>query len=502
MVIKIIKENIVGIGRVFFGGSESQRIYHLSATSLICLLLTFFWTTHVFAAITKSATPSGLPSNGLVLHHTFDGKKLNSSTSTDSSVGGNNGSLLGGYRPTIGKVGQALSFNGSSDYIVVSSSTLLNLTGDVTISLWLKPGSTQSDNAAVLNKYSSSSGGFTLQQNNSTTNQYVFAWGNGSSYTCEATTTIILTANVWQHVMVVKSGSTVTGYVNGVIHDSCTGAFSTVSYSSDNVTLGRRASAGDRYWSGVMDDVRIYNRALTTKELAQLAGVKVVAQKASIAGTLSTGLVGYWPLDGKTITTTGATTSAQDLIGSSHAAFSNMSTTTSRVRGKIGQAVNFNGSTNFLNAGTSTQLANKPMSVSFWAKSNVTTNNYDSPIGKVNTGSWTQGWGFYTTSSSQMRFFIQGYDSNYALFSNLNPRLWHHYVGVWDGTNIYLYVDGVRGGTTDTYTGSITATDYPMVIGAIEADIYYNWDGLVDEVRVYNRALSPKEIIALYKMGG
>ncbi|MEN9552031.1 MAG: hypothetical protein RI935_408 [Candidatus Parcubacteria bacterium] len=98
-----------------------------------------------------------------------------------------------------------------------------------------------------------------------------------------------------------------------------------------------------------------------------------------------------------------------------------------------------------------------------------------------------------------MRFFIEGYNTNYAAFTNLNPRLWHHYVGVWDA-NIYLYVDGVRGTVTDTYAGSITATN-PLYIGIVGQD-NYNWQGLTDDVRIYNRGLSQEEVRTLYRMGG
>jgi hypothetical protein len=255
-----------------------------------------------------------------------------------------------------------------------------------------------------------------------------------------------------------------------------------------------------------IDEVRIYDKKLNASEILNIYNTtKGVSQSFGVMATsslpVSNGLVGHWTFDGKTISTTGATTSAQDVVGGYNGTFTNMSTTTSRVLGKVGQAITFDGADDYISVGTSSVLGNKPLSVSFWAKSNVTTSTYDSPIGKVNTGSWTQGWGFYTTGTSQMNFFIEGYSTNSANFTGLNPRVWHHYVGVWDGTNIYIYVDGVRGSVTDTYTGSMTTSNLLMTIGSIEPDVYYNWNGPIDDVRVYNRALSDKEIITLYKMG-
>jgi Concanavalin A-like lectin/glucanases superfamily len=717
MLIKVTGKSKVEQG-AFFGGPKSQKTPLTTLTTLATLLL-FLGFSNVYALATKSTTPSSLPSNGLVLHHTFDGKKMTSSTSTDSSARGNNGDLMGTPRPAIGKLGQALSFNGSSQYITTNNSSDFNFSDQVSISMWLKPGSTQGAYADILSKFT-----FMLEQDSTSTNSYYFNWTDGiESSGCAPSPIFTLTANIWQHVLVVKSGTLVKGYVNGVETGSCTGSFSSIASNSDILTIGRSSSFGSQYWSGSMDDLRIYNRALTAKEMTALAGTKITNKstiltrpishytfdevsgdaidsgsakinlsmpttsrtkgklgrglsttaypdyppvattsltvtgwfffkaggehadlglyqpsegngsyqfrlgsfacgeacedtmlgfsrmpvdsnpyqygasttvasfvssasfinrwhhlagtysssgwefyldgtllstssdtgmpqvisprlhfldasplkpvdevriydkkltaseilniynttKSSVSsyGTLGTstnslpvsnGLVAYYSFDGKTISTTGATTTTQDVIGGNNASFTNMSTTTSRVLGKVGQAITFDGGDDKLTVSTATALAPKPLSVSFWAKSNRPVSTYYGPIGMTTIESWTEGWGFYTPGSSEMRFFVEGYSTNYAAFTNLNPQVWHHYVGVWDGNNIYLYVDGVRGSVTDTYSGAISITN-PLYIGSVDGQSSYDWQGPVDEVRIYNRALSPKEIITLYKMG-
>lgn len=508
----------------FFGGPKNQKTRGapLLATLLFALFsVIFLHTTYVLALATKSSTPASLPSNGLVAHHTFDGKKLTSSTSTDSSSQGNNGTLTNGPKVAIGKIGQALYFDGVDDYVTFGDNILAPDTG-FTASFWVKHATTTVDSYGTVRLKGASSE--FLFEHGKTGNSGL--WGRALYFGFRGNTAIAssdaryytdTSYGKWNHYIVVYNGGTKGSaaswklYING--EDIALGTEGSIGGATNANEIGRDGGAGTPSQS-YMDDVRVYNRTLIANEMTQLSGSKVVnkstlatssityGKMSSVTLPVSNGLVGHWTFDGKTISTTGATTSAQDVVGGYNGTFTNMSTTTSRVLGKVGQAITFDGADDYISVGTSSVLGNKPLSVSFWAKSNVTTSTYDSPIGKVNTGSWTQGWGFYTTGTSQMNFFIEGYSTNSANFTGLNPRVWHHYVGVWDGTNIYIYVDGVRGSVTDTYTGSMTTSNLLMTIGSIEPDVYYNWNGPIDDVRVYNRALSQKEVQTLYKMGG
>ena len=93
----------------------------------------------------------------------------------------------------------------------------------------------------------------------------------------------------------------------------------------------------------------------------------------------------------------------------------------------------------------------------------------------------------------------------HAKYSQANPVLnrWYHIVGVRDGNIITIYVDGVAGATTDT-VGILTSEDVnTWSIGRLSDDPSYHryFNGLIDEVRVYNRALSAEEIGELYRAG-
>ena len=76
--------------------------------------------------------------------------------------------------------------------------------------------------------------------------------------------------------------------------------------------------------------------------------------------------------------------------------------------------------------------------------------------------------------------------------------VWHHVVGTFDGFVIKIYVDGSEVGSTD-YAGAIKDTDYKVGIGSFYGDAWrHGFDGTIDEVRIYNRALTADEIRWLY----
>jgi hypothetical protein len=98
---------------------------------------------------------------------------------------------------------------------------------------------------------------------------------------------------------------------------------------------------------------------------------------------------------------------------------------------------------------------------------------------------------------------------NYALGSlgtiatNATPQLsignWCHLVGTYDGSFANLYVNGIKEGTgPQAISGSIAVSSDPFYFGQ-PADEHLNWmDGMIDEVRLYNRALTDDEVKALY----
>jgi len=82
-------------------------------------------------------------------------------------------------------------------------------------------------------------------------------------------------------------------------------------------------------------------------------------------------------------------------------------------------------------------------------------------------------------------------------FGSLLDKKWHHVVGIYDGTEIFLYIDGqlVKSKLT---TGFMEPSKRPVCIGANSFTKKDRFTGLMDDIRIYNYALSEAEVIGLY----
>ena len=73
---------------------------------------------------------------------------------------------------------------------------------------------------------------------------------------------------------------------------------------------------------------------------------------------------------------------------------------------------------------------------------------------------------------------------------------WHHVAGVYDGVRLHIYIDGVRKDCVDA-SGSIKTNDYDVCIGEDPEKLGREWRDLIDDVRIYDYALSSEEILHL-----
>jgi len=89
-----------------------------------------------------------------------------------------------------------------------------------------------------------------------------------------------------------------------------------------------------------------------------------------------------------------------------------------------------------------------------------------------------------------------------GLYGNkaVNDGKWHHVAGVYDGEKMYIYVDGIVD-VSQPASGAIATNDHPVFIGENAEMTGRFWNGLIDDVRVYNYALSEGQITALYNEG-
>src|SRR3990167_4206326 len=215
--------------------------------------------------------------NGLVGYWTFDGKDIYSTTAIDRSGSGNNGTLTNGPVPTIGKIGQALNFDGSDDY--VSLSDFADSSANITISAWVRPRTF--DNvwpfiSTIVGKELAGNNSYTLRAGDSAIANIRLQWAiiqsNSTAVKLDANITVgLLSTSTWSHVTATYNTSGRQEiYINGVLNASQSTADGTLKDSTTAIEIGRSFAASARIWDGQIDDVRIYNRALSAEEIYQL----------------------------------------------------------------------------------------------------------------------------------------------------------------------------------------------------------------------------------------
>gem|GEM_PF-1287290 len=212
------------------------------------------------------------------------------------------------------------------------------------------------------------------------------------------------------------------------------------------------------------------------------------------------GLVAHYTFDeGEGIT-------VGDAIGSNVGTMVNGPTWTT---GKIGAgAVDFNGSQingSYIDVGN-IDVSGVGLTISAWVKGDTFTTSDARIISKsTGTAEADHYWMLSTISSggTKLRFRLKTGNITSTLIAstgNLSPSTWYHAVARYDGSTMKLYLNGVEVGFVSK-SGSLATNNIVGVNIARNPDGYGEWDGSIDDVRIYNRALSVSEITELYNLG-
>lgn len=220
----------------------------------------------------------------------------------DASGSFYNGTLHNGpiWRPAGGQIGGALEFDGVDDYVQTDdSSSELQLTGDYTLSVWIKPDASQKTWAGIFSKCSpdGSTNHWTLQFDSSSPRRLVIHHPDYLPAPCSWDTGITLTeiAGTWHHIGVVRSGNQMIAYLDGNARNL--GAWTNAPGSGNghfNIGADRIGSSSYVY-KGLIDNICIYDNALDAND--------IYPPKGGLGG-----LIGNWRLDevGSNVTITAA----------------------------------------------------------------------------------------------------------------------------------------------------------------------------------------------------
>ena len=502
--------------------SRGVRSYASGLILILTLALAFL----LFPSPSSASTVIGLPGNyltlssGLVGYWPLDGKTTNWATGKTNDVSGNanTGQLINmstTTSPVPGKIGQALKFNGTSSYISQSNSLAKGQT-NLTVSAWVKPAAA-ADYSVIY--FEPTAGGvgqsrvalFLMAARTIEFGGRVAAQEPTGAFTGQLTTGTV-SLNKWTHVVGVwnTNANTISIYFNGVLQSitavgaGTPGAFAT---TNPNASFPQRIGydGGDAVFNGLIDDVRIYNRALSPTEGQALYKIGAANVAHSNTTALSSGLVGYWTFDGGT--THWNTGKVDDVSGQGNTGqLINMSTTTSPVPGKIGQALKFAAGVNqyiktpqVITTNTFTQCA--------WIYPTASPADAGAAITYQGPGGSTVKTDFLYVDGLSLNtnaIFIryEGGTWGQTPANTITKNKWNHACWVFSAGTGLVYINGVLK-LTQTGMGSGAPSANNLYIGH-----WYDFTatsrefmGTIDDVRVYNRALSASEVQALYSMG-
>lgn len=439
-----------------------------------------------------SCTP---PPSGLVSWWPGDGNALDVQDSND-------GTLQGGATFAAGEVGQGFSFSGTAQYVDVGS---VNLPSTFTIDAWINP----SDLSAQPMILSKDDGG--------SSRSYYFELGSFGQFGAEVITSAgdtqygsvsgAVVTNAWQHVAMTYDGSAgadqkIKFYVNGALiaaaHLGSNDNGGTPNTTSLSTKIGIYGDASNLPFKGLIDEVEVFNRALSASEILAIAAAGS-AGKCRTCAPPPSGMVSWWPGDG----------TPSDIADSNNGTLQGAT----YASGKVGQAFSFSSNGDeVLVPHNDNQNTGAQITVDAWiyipnALSEFTT----ASIINKRSANDDEGYTFEivhappngTQNGLQFEFETTTAPSTFqgiSIGQVITPGVWQHVAATYDGSAVTLYVDGRQVQQSGTITGIINPVTDDLVIGKNIVN-GGSFPGLIDEVELFNRALTANEIKAIVNAG-
>lgn len=200
---------------------------------------------------------------GLVLHYTFD--ESSGTVAKDRSGNNNDGKIHGAEYVKCGD-GYALKFDGKDDYVDCGNDPSLNITDAITIEAWVKMDDVTKKYQSIVSKgWFPDYPAYWLYLSGTRGDPEIHFQMIDSNEKSADAKFIGAQNNVWYHIAAVwKSGEKVTLYVNKTCYQGRAFATSAIADPTKAVNIGRITEGGN-YFQGLIDEVRIYNRALSKR---------------------------------------------------------------------------------------------------------------------------------------------------------------------------------------------------------------------------------------------
>ncbi len=436
-------------------------------------------------------------------------------------LGQNSGTLINGATTAAGIVGDAFFFDGVDDFIRVPNLDMQTLTFEA----WIKR---EQISAIPLDRIlvSENDGGWAVLFSDSNR-----IWFSKTAISNVESTTPILDTD-FHHIAVTFDGATACFYLDGE-PDGCRSYSVTFDSLGGQYTIGSRGAA--EFFKGRMDEVSIYDRALIAPEIQAIFAAgsagkckteldsdgdgvpndadncpsvsnpnqedsdgNGVGDACTVCTAAADQIVSWWDADG-------GGPDARDLLGENPGTYFGNATT---APGIVGHAFSLDGSGDYIEIPHSSTFDHtNSVSVDFWMQSNGPQGeSLYLVVDKSHGFTDFTGWVFQgNTSTGRLGFaFGNGSNFNNSVLSTtpMLDGLVHHVAGTFDGATLRLYVDGQLQ-SSGTTSGTIATNNRPIHIGAAwgagSPERFFN--GLVDEVHVYDSVLTDEQIQAIYDAG-
>jgi hypothetical protein len=435
---------------------------------------------------TAQTLPAYLPSNGLVGWWPFNGN------ANDESGNGNDGTVNGSV-PYISDRNSNISsaIQGGSGYITCPSTVFqFNRDQTFTASIWFT--------------IEVNSNGGRLLSNESTGEYYgnfrIASYGNGElavqygDYINDS-----LETSIWHHYVYTYNNRSEQLFVDGTLKYT--------NYDNDNAvlnfnspfTIGAKASPAFDTWNGNIDDIAIYNRALTTEEITALYTGEPVSPPTAcnpLPSNLQNGLVGYWPFCGN----------ANDESGNGNDGTVNGATLTEDRFGVSNAAFYFsnNGILQNIQTDYAGILEQNDRSISLWYLEETIASQTEQQV-LCGYGGASEATSFApTTFNGNIGIDVNNSRRHY---SNSIQFAWNHAVYIYENGNsisdVKVYLNGILQTTTSNEFGNqntILNTTPGLNFRINSSIIPQMFFGKIDDIAIYNRALSSEEVQQLYTL--
>ncbi len=456
---------------------------------------------------TPSETPTLTPTTagvtqGLLVYYPLDEPEAAGETVKDLSGQGNDAIVSGQPRfVPQGRMGGAYSFSGS-DYLKLSNNPTAGLSA-YSVSLWLKtddPG--QDDKLANAASWQTRQGsGWVV----GTRLSEAWSANHASVLAQPCYRTYALVPKVWNHLVVTYDRTRFREYVNGRLSTDCP-ATGQPPGAGEPLEVGGWSPLYPFNYVGLLDDFRVYGRALTPDEVADLYAPEAVTG-------LNDRLLVYFSFDqvsGNTVkdeapALASAPAVATPLLGPTPAAVPSHDGTVSGTPGftplgRLGGAYDFHNG-NLVTLASNPTAGLSAFAVTLWFKTDhpeLDTKLATAASWRAGVGSgWTIGTKFSEFWSDDGKPLIVG-----QCYRSIAPRPgeWNHLAVSYNGSRLQEYINGEVAMDCDT-THRPLGQGRPLEVGGWTNLPGFDYTGLLDEFRVYGRALSPAEVVVLMNTG-